>query len=207
MSGVTLDAGALIALDRDDRKVLVLLARAKELGARVTVPATALAQSIRRPAAQARLARLIRQPTTDVRSLDAVDATSVGILLAASRTRHRRRARRYLREAREAANCDERAGRPPPPGPIGEPRSNLSAREVARFLTDRRYCVPSPPPRRFRARKCRSGAVVFFRRHLPDRKVCSRLARLSDGVRRHEFVDTEACTGPARPLRRGCGCC
>ena len=87
MSGVTLDAGALIALDRDERKVLVLLVRAKELGARVTVPATALAQSIRRPAAQARLARLIRQPTTDVRSLDAVDAVGVGILLGASRTK------------------------------------------------------------------------------------------------------------------------
>jgi hypothetical protein len=87
MSGVTLDAGALIALDRDDRRVLVLLARAKELGARVTVPATALAQAIRRPTSQARLARLIRQPTTDVRSLDVVDATSVGILLATSRTR------------------------------------------------------------------------------------------------------------------------
>lgn len=85
MSGVTLDAGALIALD--DRKVLVLLARAKELGARVTVPATALAQAVRRPATQARLVRLIRQPTTDVRSLDVVDATSVGILLGASRTR------------------------------------------------------------------------------------------------------------------------
>lgn len=87
MSGVTLDAGALIALDRDDRRVLVLLARAKELGARVTVPATVLAQAIRRPATQARLARLIRQPTTDLRSLDAVDATSVGILLGASRTK------------------------------------------------------------------------------------------------------------------------
>jgi len=87
MSGVTLDAGALIALDRDDRKVLVLLARARELGARVTVPATALAQAIRRPATQARLARLIRQPTTDVRSLDAVDAVGVGILLRASHTK------------------------------------------------------------------------------------------------------------------------
>ena len=86
MSGVTLDAGALIALDRNDRNVIVLLTRAKELGARVTVPASALAQAFRRPAAQARLARLIRQPTTDLRSLDAVDATSVGILLAASRT-------------------------------------------------------------------------------------------------------------------------
>jgi hypothetical protein len=87
VSGVTLDAGALIALDRSDRRVLVLLARAKELGARVTVPATALAQAIRRPARQARLARLIRQPTTDVRPLDVVDATSVGILLGASRTK------------------------------------------------------------------------------------------------------------------------
>jgi len=87
MSGVTLDAGALIALDRNNRNVLVLLARALELGARVTVPATALAQAIRRPSTQARLARLIRQPSTDLKSLDAVDATSVGILLAASRTR------------------------------------------------------------------------------------------------------------------------
>jgi hypothetical protein len=87
MSGVTLDAGALIALDRDDRRVLVLLARAKETGARITVPATALAQAIRRPRTQVRLARVIRQPTTDVRALDAVDATSVGILLAATGTR------------------------------------------------------------------------------------------------------------------------
>lgn len=87
MTGVTLDAGALIALDRTERKVLVLLARAKEVGARVTVPATALAQAIRRPRTQVRLARLIRQPTTDVRPLDGVDATSVGVLLAATRTK------------------------------------------------------------------------------------------------------------------------
>jgi hypothetical protein len=86
MTGVTLDAGALIALDRSDRKVLVLLARAREVGARITVPATALAQAIRRPRTQVRLARLIRQPTTEVRALDSVDATSVGILLGAAGT-------------------------------------------------------------------------------------------------------------------------
>lgn len=86
MSGVTLDAGALIALDRAERSVLVLLARAMELGETITVPATALAQAIRQPRTQARLARLIRQPITDVRALDALDATSVGVLLAASRT-------------------------------------------------------------------------------------------------------------------------
>jgi hypothetical protein len=86
MSGATLDAGALIALDRDDRRVIVLLTRARETSARITVPATALAQAIRRPDRQARLARLIRQPGTDVRSLDRVDATSTGRLLAASGT-------------------------------------------------------------------------------------------------------------------------
>ena len=86
MPGVTLDAGALIALERDDRRVLVLLARARETGARVTIPATALAQVVRAPARQVRLARLVRQPTTDVVPLGRVDATSVGRLLAASAT-------------------------------------------------------------------------------------------------------------------------
>jgi predicted nucleic acid-binding protein len=86
MAGITLDAGGLIALDRDDRRVVVLLARARETGARVTVPAIALAQAIRRPEQQARLARLVRQPTTDVIALDRVDATNVGRLLAASGT-------------------------------------------------------------------------------------------------------------------------
>lgn len=85
-AGVTLDAGGMIALDRGHRRVIALLARANDLGARVTVPATALAQAIREPARQARLARLVRQPTTDVVPLDRVDATSVGRVLAAAGT-------------------------------------------------------------------------------------------------------------------------
>lgn len=86
MPGVTFDAGGLIALDRDDRRVVVLLARAAQTNASVTVPATALAQAIRRPERQARLARLVRQPGTSVVPLDRVDATNVGRLLAASGT-------------------------------------------------------------------------------------------------------------------------
>lgn len=86
MPGVTLDAGGLIAVDRNDRRVTVLLARAGEIRARVTIPASALAQAIRRPDCQVRLARLIRQPTTDVVDLDGVDATNVGRLLAATGT-------------------------------------------------------------------------------------------------------------------------
>ncbi|MGI8794808.1 MAG: PIN domain-containing protein [Acidimicrobiales bacterium] len=84
MAGVTFDAGGLIALDRNDRRVIALLARAAETKAPVTVPASALAQAIRRPERQVRLARLIRQPTTTVRELDRVDATNIGRLLAAS---------------------------------------------------------------------------------------------------------------------------
>lgn len=86
MHGITLDAGGLIAVDRNDRRVIALLARAAETRARVTVPASALAQAIRRPERQVRLARLVRQPTTDVVPLDRVDATNVGRLLAASST-------------------------------------------------------------------------------------------------------------------------
>jgi predicted nucleic acid-binding protein len=84
--GVTLDAGALIALDRGDRRVVALLARALETSARVTVPAAALAQAVRHPTRQSRLGRLVRQPTTDVVVLDRVDATNVGRLLASSDT-------------------------------------------------------------------------------------------------------------------------
>jgi hypothetical protein len=86
VSGITFDAGALIALDRNDRQVLVLVARAIELGIRITIPATALAQAIRNPARQARLSRLIRQPGTDLIALNGPDATAVGLLLARTAT-------------------------------------------------------------------------------------------------------------------------
>jgi len=65
---------------------LALLASALLGGYRVTVPATALAQTIRSPARQARLSRLVRHAGTDVVALDGPDATRVGVLLASSRT-------------------------------------------------------------------------------------------------------------------------
>jgi hypothetical protein len=60
--------------------------RATLLGSRITVPATALAQAMRHPARQPRLARLVRQPKTALVALDGPDATQVGLLLASSRT-------------------------------------------------------------------------------------------------------------------------
>ena len=86
MNGITFDAGGLIALDRNDRRVLTLIARATERGMRITIPATALAQAMRNPARQARLRRLIRQAGTDLIPLDGPDATAVGLLLARTAT-------------------------------------------------------------------------------------------------------------------------
>jgi predicted nucleic acid-binding protein len=86
VNGITFDAGGLIALDRSDRRVLRLIARATERGMRITIPATALAQAIRKPATQAHLSRLIRQVGTDLIPLDGPDATAVGLLLARTGT-------------------------------------------------------------------------------------------------------------------------
>ncbi len=86
MTGLTFDAGGLIALDRNDRRVIAMLARAAERGARITIPATALAQAMRNPARQARLSRLIRQPDTDLIPLNGPEATAVGLLLAGTLT-------------------------------------------------------------------------------------------------------------------------
>lgn len=86
VSGITFDAGGLIALDRNDRRVLALVARAMERGFRITIPATALAQAIRNPSRQVRLSRLIRQAGTDLIALDGPHATAAGLLLARSAT-------------------------------------------------------------------------------------------------------------------------
>ncbi|MGO4882549.1 MAG: PIN domain-containing protein [Bryobacteraceae bacterium] len=86
MSGIAFDTGGLIALDRNDRRVLTLVVRATERGMRITIPATALAQAIRNPARQARLSRLIRQAGTDIVDLNGPDATAAGLLLARTGT-------------------------------------------------------------------------------------------------------------------------
>jgi hypothetical protein len=86
VSGITFDAGGLIAIERNDRGVLLLLESVARRGERVTIPATALAQVLRNPARQARISRLLHDDATDLIPLDGPDATSVGLLLARTRT-------------------------------------------------------------------------------------------------------------------------
>jgi hypothetical protein len=82
--GLTFDAGALIALDRGDRRIVALLDRLAASNGTLTIPASALSQAVRRPERQIRLSRLVRQPSTNVVPLDRVDAVHIGRLLTAS---------------------------------------------------------------------------------------------------------------------------
>lgn len=82
---LVLDAGALIALERDGDRIGRLLPRAAS-GRALLVPATVLAQ-VWRGTRQVRLARLLALPLVTVVPLDALTARGVGSLLAMSGTR------------------------------------------------------------------------------------------------------------------------
>ncbi|GEM_PF-96439 len=86
VKGVVFDAGGLIALERNDRRVLLILDAALAEDGRLIVPATALAQVIRNPSRQVRLWRMIQFEGTEVIPLDGSQAQSVGALLAESGT-------------------------------------------------------------------------------------------------------------------------
>lgn len=77
-----LDTGALIAIDRADRRIVRLL----ELADTVHVPAGALAQAWRNPARQVRLARAMSARGIEVHALDAATARAAGQLCAATGT-------------------------------------------------------------------------------------------------------------------------
>ncbi len=79
---VVLDAGALIALDRADRRVIRLL----ELTEEIHVAAGALAQAWRNPARQVRLARAMSADGISIHPLDAAGARAAGQLCAAAAT-------------------------------------------------------------------------------------------------------------------------
>jgi predicted nucleic acid-binding protein len=84
---VTLDTGALIALERGDGRIVALLQRAVATGVRLRVPAGVVGQAWRDGAQQARLARFLRTSQVEIVPLDGDLARACGELCAASRTR------------------------------------------------------------------------------------------------------------------------
>jgi predicted nucleic acid-binding protein len=80
VAGVTLDTGALIAIERGDPRLQALLDEAHVAGAELAVPAGVIAQSWRGGTRQARLARFLRLATVTVVSLDEPVARAAGVL-------------------------------------------------------------------------------------------------------------------------------
>jgi hypothetical protein len=82
VKGLTLDAGALIALERGEQRMTALLDRTSTVsGAVVHIPAGVLAQAFRDGTRQVYLRRLVKKPQTEVVALDEKMAYVAGLLL------------------------------------------------------------------------------------------------------------------------------
>lgn len=78
--GATLDAGALIGVERASPRMQALLDEASVAGLSFAVPAGVLAQAWRGGPRQARLARFLRLPMVEVVPLDEPAARAAGVL-------------------------------------------------------------------------------------------------------------------------------
>jgi hypothetical protein len=87
IAGIVLDAGALIAVERSDRKVTELLRRVRDVGAPITLPAPALAQVLRDPVRQVRLQLLFGTASTATVPLDRRAAGLIGAMLRRAGTK------------------------------------------------------------------------------------------------------------------------
>ena len=81
--GLCLDAGALIAIDRGQARVIHLLDRVVASGGAVEIPTPVIAQVWRDGPRQARLARLLGTSDVALVGLDAEMARAVGVLCGA----------------------------------------------------------------------------------------------------------------------------
>ena len=83
-AGIVLDAGALIALDRGDKRMIALLHRALSQGRSFRVPAGVVGQAWRDGRLQVTLARFLRSDEVEIVPLDEHLARSCGELCAAA---------------------------------------------------------------------------------------------------------------------------
>ena len=86
-AGIVLDAGALIALDRGDKRMIALLQRALTQGRAFRVPAGVVGQVWRDGRVQVTLSRFLRSEGVEVIPLDEQLARSCGELYGASNSR------------------------------------------------------------------------------------------------------------------------
>lgn len=79
-AGLTLDTGALIAIDRGDRRLLAFLQLALSKHVPLRVPAGAVGQAWRDGARHANLARFLRSREVEIPALDELLARAAGAL-------------------------------------------------------------------------------------------------------------------------------
>lgn len=84
--GVTLDTGALIALEKGSGRVIALLQQLTKKQGSVRIPAGVIGQAWRDGARQAVVARLLMSPEVSVKSLDLALSKACGELCAATST-------------------------------------------------------------------------------------------------------------------------
>ena len=84
--GITLDTGALIALDRGDKRMIALLHQALAQGCAFRVPSGVLGQAWRDGRVQVTLARFLRSEEVEIVPLDEQLARSCGELCGATNT-------------------------------------------------------------------------------------------------------------------------
>ena len=83
-AGIMLDAGALIALDRGDKRIIALLQRALAQGRAFRVPAGVVGQTWRDGRVQVNLARFLRSEEVEIIPLDEQLARACGELCGAA---------------------------------------------------------------------------------------------------------------------------
>jgi len=86
VSGAVFDAGALIAFEKGDRRVVAIVVRALERRVSITVPAGVVGQVWRDGRRQVRLVRLLGSEVVTVEPLDDTRARAAGQLCAVART-------------------------------------------------------------------------------------------------------------------------
>ena len=86
MSGVTFDAGALIAFERNDRRVVAVIARAVEQRVPIAIPAGVVGQVWRDGRRQVRVARLLGSDAVTIEALDDAGARAAGQLCGVTKT-------------------------------------------------------------------------------------------------------------------------